>query len=931
MSVDPHVFVSYAAEDRPTAERIVRALTSLGWQVWWDREIGPGKTFDERIADRLRSAGAVIVLWSRHSVSSEWVREEASDAKQRDVLIPAFIEHVEPPLGFTLRHAVDLTSWNGVPSASEFSTLDTAIRGLVPPLQDAIPSPTNRTEEHGKPRRIAQYVTPARLAVTLLLSAAAGSGLWYWDAYHRVHVEHFAHVTKRYGLPQGLHRLTGDQVGRRNVTLALMRRGRRNPVDEVRLVNSSGNTPPPATYFPPATFFELNPLPSSAFDFANPLRSELLSVTRVTFRRAAGGQILEQIGFTGAGRPVYTLHYGAPDLGQYLAPGKDEQGFPGSIRASGIAFVRFTRVQSGPHTGLDEKVMFLDAARQPQPTETGAYGYRFVLDDRAHVRETVVLGPHVEDRANNYGLFKTVASYDSLGNASDISNYDQEGARISDHTGVATARVQFDEVGNPTRTSFYNPSGELSAPPSLGAAMQSVTYDSRGRVTSLTYIGPDRKPVVGRQGYARKTLEWETPTRASSRTYGPTDQPMPVLGGAFGIIDTWDLKGLLVEETFLDSKGEATRIQNGCSTIRLVHDAVGNATEIRCLNEDRDPTVSTEGFSMVRSTHDDRGNPVLSEFFDRENKPGRQGDFYASIRREYHAFGKVSKETFLDGSGTPRKGRSGYAMATFTYDRHGNRVHDAYLDEKGQPTVIRGGYAAQRLEYDGKNRVIRRTFLAPDGQPALSDEGYATVRNEYDDRGVLTASTFLDKNDRPVIMIDGYAQARIKRDSRGRLRELAYFDDRGVPVVSKRPGSGLRSWTYDPLGRVSEISDHDTAGRPVTNAYGYATLRYSYDEHGRETGRLLLDTSGRSVPFRVSVEKVTEASVAADAGFRAGDIVVAYDSEPVATSYEFENRFELFQGDQRREVRIQRGGQIIDLDLPPGRMTGLQLAERARD
>jgi YD repeat-containing protein len=121
------------------------------------------------------------------------------------------------------------------------------------------------------------------------------------------------------------------------------------------------------------------------------------------------------------------------------------------------------------------------------------------------------------------------------------------------------------------------------------------------------------------------------------------------------------------------------------------------------------------------------------------------------------------------------------------------------------------------------------------------------------------------------------------------------------------------------------------AGRPVTNAHGYSTLRYSYDEHGRETGRELIDASRRSVTFRVVVDKVAEGSVAADAGFRAEDVIVTYDGEPVATSYEFDNRFELFKGDRRREVRVERGARIVGLDLPAGRMTGLQLAEKARD
>jgi hypothetical protein len=351
------VFLSYAVEDRSTAERVVGALTSLGWQVWWDRELLPGKTFDERIADRLASAGAVVVLWSRHSVASEWVREEASDAKRRDILIPAFIEPIEPPFGFKLRHAVDLTSWNGTSSAPEFASLAAAIGALVPPAAGSVSSTSpaaQRQDAQGLARR---RITPAWLIFGILMTLGAGSGLWYWDAYYRVQLEHFANVTKRHGLPEGLGRLDASTVGRRNVNLALIRHGRRNPVDEVRLVNASGNTPPTGTYAPPHSFNDLNPLTSSAFDIADPLSSDIFVVTRVTFTRDAAGRVLEQSGWSAGGRAVYTLHYGNPETGEYK-----RHGFASPIRESGVVYLRFARVQKGPNTGLDEKVGYLDAA-----------------------------------------------------------------------------------------------------------------------------------------------------------------------------------------------------------------------------------------------------------------------------------------------------------------------------------------------------------------------------------------------------------------------------------------------------------------------------------------------------------------------------------------------------------------------------------------
>jgi hypothetical protein len=197
----------------------------------------------------------------------------------------------------------------------------------------------------------------------------------------------------------------------------------------------------------------------------------------------------------------------------------------------------------------------------------------------------------------------------------------------------------------------------------------------------------------------------------------------------------------------------------------------------------------------------------------------------------------------------------------------------------------------RRSDFDGKSREVRTSFRSVEGKAVRNREGYAAIAYEYDDRGYVTNSTFLDEKDHPVNSIDGYASARRKRGSDGKLLEIAYFDERAMPVVSKRPGSGRRRWRYDALGRTIERSEYDTTGRPMMNAYGYSTIRY--------------------------------------AGLRAGDVIVAYDGELVETTYQFANRFELFKGDRRREIRVERGGQIIGLDLLPGRLLGGEIEERA--
>jgi hypothetical protein len=61
------------------------------------------------IEEAINAAKCVVVLWSKKSVKSGWVREEAYIGKDRQILVPAKIEPVDLPLGFGRIQAADLT------------------------------------------------------------------------------------------------------------------------------------------------------------------------------------------------------------------------------------------------------------------------------------------------------------------------------------------------------------------------------------------------------------------------------------------------------------------------------------------------------------------------------------------------------------------------------------------------------------------------------------------------------------------------------------------------------------------------------------------------------------------------------------------------------------------------------------------------------
>ena len=114
----PDVFISYKREERDVAQALAQALGEQGCSVWWDIDLLPGGRFAQEIEAVIRQARVAIVLWSRQSVESDWVREEANEAKQRGILLPISIDGAKPPFGFRNLHTIDLSGWNRDPASN---------------------------------------------------------------------------------------------------------------------------------------------------------------------------------------------------------------------------------------------------------------------------------------------------------------------------------------------------------------------------------------------------------------------------------------------------------------------------------------------------------------------------------------------------------------------------------------------------------------------------------------------------------------------------------------------------------------------------------------------------------------------------------------------------------------------------------------------
>jgi adenylate cyclase len=122
------VFLSYSREDVAAAKQLAACIDRAGHQVWWDHQIEGGSRFTAEIDRELKGADAVVVMWTKSSVESPWVQDEAAEGRDNGRLVPILLGADKPPLGFRQFQSIDFGNWNG---EADPPALDALVRAIA--------------------------------------------------------------------------------------------------------------------------------------------------------------------------------------------------------------------------------------------------------------------------------------------------------------------------------------------------------------------------------------------------------------------------------------------------------------------------------------------------------------------------------------------------------------------------------------------------------------------------------------------------------------------------------------------------------------------------------------------------------------------------------------------------------------------------------
>jgi hypothetical protein len=318
--------------------------------------------------------------------------------------------------------------------------------------------------------------------------------------------------------------------------------------------------------------------------------------------------------------------------------------------------------------------------------------------------------------------------------------------------------------------------------------------DGEGRLLENSYLTPDGKPRVWKEGYHR----WVSRVDARGNkiewwALGLKDQPVMTTWGFHRWRARYDNKGRLLEKAFFDTQGNLTPHSDGHARVVSRFDERGNPIETVFLGQNDRPINGKDGWSRRADKWSASGDLVRRSWWRWNAKERKQ-----RLWKREDAKGHILESVELNLKGEPRPFKEGHYRWKARYDRWGNRIEwSAFGPDKEPVATRRAGYHRWVCRYNDKGKLLEKAHFGIDGKPAFrADEGSFRFVNRYDERGNRIEVLFLGPNGRPMNIKAGYAKREDTWTKEGKLKKSTF-------------------WKATPEGELEFWKSEDFAGKVV--------------------------------------------------------------------------------------------------------------------
>lgn len=663
------------------------------------------------------------------------------------------------------------------------------------------------------PPKIPRWAKLGAVAAILLIVCG---GVYWWD-YTRVKVFYYKDYVEQWGVPQGIHKLSGKEQAHR--TNSYKFEYCRRQLQRMSYVNSKRHL---ITH-------------NSTDDIDRPTDMKL-------FYQANGDldyvKVLDQ-----SGKVLYVKDY-SPDLKVAIFKYDDEYGTEKNLTANSVTTFTSTMDDSNSKSKISRYLITYDengyATQLRYATyqnvlvcdNEGIYGKTFKRDEKGRVTEETFIGNDGNPKAIKSGMAIRTREYNSEDDAVRFTylSADREPSGEAD-LGVPVCHNIVDEWGNTIRQQYEDMEGNLVL--RLDANIAAYEYEIEdGLAVKLIALDVDGKRCYEKTTRTSGSLnEYDENGYPSGVRYlDVDDKPMACNDGSFGFNSKNDASGNAVWLANVDSAGNNMNTSNGFSIVRATYDDRGNMLELSWYDKNDSLTDQNNGVAIQRYEYDEQNRMVALYNYDKQRKPTQNNMAVHCMENVYSKQGNLTQVAYYDAEGKNLAlNIEGIAGWISEFDDWGNEVKRLFFDTDRKATALADGYAGWCASYDERGNQLDIYYFDKDEKICMTKMGYAGTKCEFDERGNMLSSMDYGTDRK---LASGRLLARYKYDEKDNQTEFAVFDKSGKPALNANNYHKKVS-SYNARRQPVEEKYYGTDGKPITveNA-NYAMVKYVYDAKG---------------------------------------------------------------------------------------------------
>ncbi|MFZ4520468.1 MAG: TIR domain-containing protein [Bacteroidales bacterium] len=722
-----YAFISYSRKDKKWAEWLHKKLENYKLPsiirkesngnlpkqirpIFRDKtDIGPGD-LEVNIKNELEDSRFLIVICSPAAADSAWVNKEIRHFKsfgRGERIIPFIIEGTPDPKNEHEKQCYPAelsTNTLGV-SVKELSKEAACVKVIAAILGLKFDQLWQRHKRSEK-RKIIIRSTALSLISFLLLSLS----LWYWD-YNRVKIKYFADYTERWGVPEGICKLTREEASHRYISYLF--EYRRRKLQKVKIVGNKNQL--------------------RVEGHAEKAKRE----PETHFEYRADGKLLIKKCFNLVGFETVRYTF-SEDLRTINIVSADER-TPQSVNSGLTSTVNYNNQSEiirflneyDSHGRLIKQEFAKDIWNTPAADACGIYGLNYEYFPNDQIKSVTYLDESghktVKSNSQQYSWeSKKEFSYNTQGWLVKITSFDLDGEPSNNEWNYCSEEDIHDKWGNIIEIRFYDRRNQLTIN-HLNFAIERMVYDENGNIVEHSYHDKAGNPAECKFGYSKFTNEFDFSTDITTTT------------------------------KYFDQSGQLKLNQQGFAiskTINSFPDSTIRVT-IEYYNQKQKPCLLKDyGYFSVSSQYDKHGNLYMIVYRDTLGKFCVSNYGYVAYFAEYKDNLKTL-ETYLPlDSSKLIVEHLGYTKVTHQYDKWRNLIENRYFDRKMNPVNNAKGFHKECWAFDEKGNIRSVIYYNTNGELANNLDYNAAIYEaayQYNDYGTPTiTNNWYDKNRDPV-------------------------------------------------------------------------------------------------------------------------------------------------------------------------------------